>query len=133
MKNISKEHRKAISISMKGNKNYLNNVGSKRSLETKLKMSKAKLGNSNPNWKGGITEKWQIIRNSLEYREWRLKVFIRDKFTCILCGDDRGGNLEADHIKRLSKFPHLAFVISNGRTLCKKCHWPITRNQLKKK
>ena len=46
----------------------------------------------------------------------------RDNFTCVECGDNKGGNLEADHIKPKYLFPELTFVIDNGRTLCVDCH-----------
>lgn len=74
------------------------------------------------NWKGGLTEKNQLIRNSWEAKEWRKAVFERDNYTCVGCGDDTGGNLEADHIKPFSLFPELRWIVDNGRTLCTPCH-----------
>lgn len=73
------------------------------------------------NWRGGKTEANKLIRNSKEYSLWRTAVFERDNFTCIWC-KERGGKLEADHIKPFASFPELRFAIDNGRTLCKKCH-----------
>lgn len=74
------------------------------------------------NWKGGLTEKNTIVRNSAEYSLWREAVFKRDNFTCIWCGDNTGGNLNADHIKPFSDYPELRLAVDNGRTLCEKCH-----------
>lgn len=62
------------------------------------------------------------LRGSRKWRDWRKAIYERDKYTCVLCGDDKGGNLEADHIKPRYLFPELTFDVSNGRTLCKPCH-----------
>ena len=79
------------------------------------------LGERGSNWKGGITPINHRIRNSIEYKLWRETVFKRDNWTCVWCGQ-RGGKLNADHIKSFSLFPELRFAIDNGRTLCKPCH-----------
>ena len=78
-------------------------------------------GTNHHHWKGGITDKNLKIRGSIEYKLWRKAVFERDNWTCIWCGE-RGGILNADHIKPFALFPELRFSIDNGRTLCKKCH-----------
>lgn len=84
--------------------------------------SESKRESLHHHWKGGITEDNLKIRNSHEYRSWRTKVFHRDNFTCQVCGSNKGGTLNADHIKPFCKFPELRFDINNGRTLCEKCH-----------
>ena len=60
-------------------------------------------------------------RKTLEYRLWREAVFARDNFTCIWCFQ-RGGKLQADHIKPFALYPELRFALDNGRTLCEDCH-----------
>lgn len=67
-----------------------------------------------------ITEKAKQIRRSTEYKEWREKVLTRDNNSCVLCGSQE--NIEVDHIKPFALYPSLALEISNGRTLCHKCH-----------
>lgn len=106
--------------------------GKKHSLEARLKISASMKGSNNPKWKGGVTNKNQKMRNSVEYEEWRTAVYKRDKYTCKKCGDDKGGNLEADHIYPLSRYPKLMFKVSNGRTLCKSCHRKRTKIQIKR-
>ncbi len=105
---ISEGHRKIISLTHKG---------TKRSEETKDKMR----GKNNPSWKGGVTPINMKIRNSKEYKIWREAVFERDNYTCRFCGE-RGGKLNADHIKPFAYFPELRLAIDNGRTLCVSCH-----------
>ncbi len=79
-------------------------------------------GSKNWNWKGGKTKTQEYIRFSPEYKAWRKMVFERDNYTCVLCSNGSGGNLEADHIEPQSQYPELRFDINNGRTLCKECH-----------
>lgn len=89
-----------------------------KSESTRSKMSMGQRLSNNNNWRGGISRSKHATK---EYKEWRMKVFERDDFTCLICGQ-RGGKLNADHIKRWSLFPLLRFEVSNGRTLCETCH-----------
>lgn len=76
----------------------------------------------NWNWNGGNRREGRhILMGRVEYKNWRLAVFVRDKFTCQLCGK-HGGNLNADHIKPYALYPELVLDINNGRTLCIECH-----------
>jgi len=72
-------------------------------------------------WRGGITPVNEKIRHSLECRQWREKVFKRDKYICQFCGK-KGGRLNADHIKPFAYYVNLRFDVNNGRTLCEECH-----------
>ncbi len=107
--------------------------------EVREKMRKAKVGYIPWN-KGKVFSPYsdfsQIVRSCDKYAKWRLNIFEMDNFKCIQCGDERGGNLQADHIKPLAhilkvnsiKTIHEAenckdlWDTSNGRTLCKDCH-----------
>jgi len=81
-------------------------------------------GRNNPNWKEDKIESQRniMLRKTVRYKEWRKAVFERDCYTCQECGDKKGGNLEAHHIKSFSKYSRLRFNLSNGLTLCTKCH-----------
>jgi len=85
-----------------------------------------RIGDKNPMWKGGVTPINQKIRNSKEYKLWRLAVFERDNYTCQFCrarnGKGKNVILNADHIKPFADYPELRFAIDNGRTLCIDCH-----------
>ena len=96
-------------------------INYKHSEETKRKIGKANSGSNSNWWKGGITPINLKIRTSAKYNNWRKQVFERDNYTCQICGQ-RGGKLNADHIKPFSLFPELRFELSNGRTLCLGCH-----------
>lgn len=78
-------------------------------------------GRKHPFWKGGVTPLNFNIRHSDKYKEWRRKVFIRDKFTCQKCGH-RFINIIAHHIKYFSEYKELWFELDNGMTLCRGCH-----------
>lgn len=78
-------------------------------------------GEKHPNWRGGITNKNLIIRNSFGYKVWRKSIFERDDYRCYDCGQ-KGGRLNADHIYPFALFPRLRLVLENGRTLCVACH-----------
>lgn len=75
-----------------------------------------------PNYVHGECNDNLLFRASREYKTWRSSVFKRDDFTCVICKDSKGGNLEADHIKDFALYPKLRLDINNGRTLCKSCH-----------
>jgi 5-methylcytosine-specific restriction endonuclease McrA len=88
---------------------------------------RAKLSGANHwNWQGGKTSADRKFRNSLEYRQWRSAVYLRDNYTCTECGARSGKGvavkLNADHIKPFSRYPALRLDVNNGRTLCLDCH-----------
>lgn len=122
-KRSSEETRRKISEGIK--KHY-------ESMEAREKLSKSK----------GL---WEIkrkrhfnsrLRSFYKYREWRKKIFERDKYMCVLCGDNPE-KPEIDHypkpltlilmennietIKEASQCREL-WEMGTGRTLCHACH-----------
>ena len=79
-------------------------ISSANAKEIKAKISKVKTGVriealqgiKHWNWKGGVDKG---IWFTWEYKQWRKSVFKRDNYTCVLCGDKKGSNLEA-HCKQ---------------------------------
>ena len=53
---------------------------------------------------------------------WSKQVMERDNYTCQVCGDNKGGNLNAHHLNAWNAFPEQRFDLDNGVTLCTDCH-----------
>lgn len=111
--------------------------------ETKRKIgrkSRQRIGFKSSRWKGGITSLNRIIRNSVKHADWVKLVFERDNWVCQGCGQ-RGGRLEAHHIKSLSYLIKeyriktrkeamnckKLWEIENGITYCVRCHGIIDK------
>ena len=77
-------------------------------------------GENHWRWKGGISLGGENHRKTEEYLLWRKKIFARDGFKCCVCGSKE--HIQAHHIIAVSADISLIVVLSNGITLCKKCH-----------
>jgi 5-methylcytosine-specific restriction endonuclease McrA len=69
-------------------------------------------------------EAWRSRR---EYKLWRKYILLRDNGVCRMCGSSN--KLVAHHIIEAEFVPDLKFDISNGITLCKKCHIEIHKDK----
>jgi hypothetical protein len=102
------------------------------SAEVREKMSRAKdgmfLGPGNPNWRGGIQSR-DPDRGRYPAKMWVKAVKDRDGRKCVECGSD--DRLHAHHIKQWSDYPELRCDVSNGVTLCQKCHEKVHGRDLK--
>jgi len=99
-------------------------------------LKRAETNKANYEKRGRKQELKKAIRKTGEYTSWRTSVFERDDFTCQECGE-RGGKLNADHIKTFSSLLRKHGVnnikqaricedlwdLANGRTLCEPCHY----------
>ncbi len=104
------------------------------SMECKNKFFK---GKNHPSWNGGLSSKYDRLMQTKNWKKWRIGVFERDNYTCQHCGF-RSGNgehrdLHAHHIKSANKYPKLVFVLTNGITLCNKCHGRVHSINFKNK
>ena len=124
-KPITEETRRRMSTTKSGKNHPMYNK--KHTSQSRKKMSDSKRGEKCYKWKGGITPVMSNIRNSPAYKNWRTAVFKRDDFTCMMCNDNTGGNLQAHHIHpvRDHKNDLSMFDIDNGITLCRGCHKSI--------
>ncbi len=108
---VSQETRIKLSKSLRGNI---------WTIERRLLWSERKKKGGNNNWKGGITKQNRLIRNTWKYRLWSQAIRKRDG-KCLTCGI--GSNLHAHHIERFILNKEKQFDLSNGITLCVRCHY----------
>ena len=115
--------------------------GKQHSLSTKKILSEKNSGKNSSRWKPPEERKATLhgqIRATNQMKNWRLNIFKRDNFTCVLCSMRRSTDVQinADHIVPLAlilKTNNIQTVEqavactdlwqhSNGRTLCVPCH-----------
>lgn len=84
---------------------------------------KLKTGENHPRYNPDLTgEEREKGRNIEGLAEWRTEVYERDNYTCQVCGDNKGGNLNAHHLNGYNWDKERRTDINNGITLCDKCH-----------
>ena len=133
---VPQKTRDAVALRQKGN---INHLGMLHTPETRLKISEALKGKTraekNGMWKGGVSKIDKLCRCMPEYKQWRSDVFQRDAWACRTC-HETDCYVTAHHIKGLSVLIRKNNVkttedarhcgelwdISNGVTLCEKCH-----------
>lgn len=125
-KRLTEEHKANISQSRRGQE--LSQKARKKIGKTIKKLYRCGIlkihplyGRANPSWKGGVTVRNILARNSAKYDRWKLAVFEKDNWTCQKTGA-RGGDLAAHHIESFSEYPNLRFETGNGITLSLKEH-----------
>lgn len=120
-KKLTIEHKNNISESCKGK--IVSDATKQKMATNRLgKPNLAVIGEKNPNWKGGITDEYLKLRTDIRHKIWRRIVFEADNYTCQECGDNKGGNLNAHHIKPFKTHINDRYNPTNGVTLCTPCH-----------
>ncbi|HEX8453824.1 MAG TPA: FAD-dependent thymidylate synthase [Longimicrobium sp.] len=95
--------------------------------ETKRMLAEMKLGEANPQWKGGITPDGVRLRKPLE--ALRAEIYARDAHTCRVCAE-KGGRLTLHHVLPIWARPDLADDVSNVVTVCRDCHLSLNGREL---
>jgi len=93
-----------------------------KSEETIEKIRKAKTGENNSNWKGGVSRSSLNGYYGPRWKERREEVLQRDNYKCQSCGSK--SNLHVHHIIPFYKFDDYeeANTLPNLITLCNSCH-----------
>ena len=106
---------------------------SEKQREAARKIGFKNKGENNGQWKGGHIPERKKVEHTLAHKKFRIAIFKRDNYTCQMCGAKRKKGdriiLNAHHIRPFSLFPELRHEISNGLTLCSKCHYKIHRGK----
>lgn len=105
-------HNQTITLS-----NFLRGVGCKQCV---IENSR---GENHYNWNPNKSKEDRISdRKYNEYLNWRKSAFKRDNYTCQICGDSKGGNLNAHHKDSYNWCKKRRLDITNAVTLCEKHH-----------
>jgi len=130
----TKERCKNISISKKGTI-----ISEEHKEKIRQRFIGLRVGDNHPMWKGGLSILRNRLRQTYEYKNWRSRVYERDKFTCQMCMCV-GDKLNCHHIEMFSNIVKkynlkiyedyinciYLWDIKNGITLCKNCHVGIS-------
>lgn len=73
-----------------------------------------------------LSSNYILARTKFTKLKLSRKVFIRDKFKCVLCG--KNSKLNAHHILSFSEHEEKRFTMDNLVTLCKDCHFVKVHN-----
>ena len=71
--------------------------------------------------------------DDVAYSEFRKAVRKRDGHKCMYPGCDSTKSLHVHHIRKWASYPSLRYDVTNGITLCKKCHREKTTSEVKLK
>lgn len=80
-------------------------------------------GENNPNWNPTLTNADREKGRKIDgYNNWGYSVFERDDYTCQCCGKKSDSDITAHHMDGYNWCKDRRVGVSNGITLCEKCH-----------
>lgn len=94
-------------------------LGTHRSEETKLKISKGMMGK---NWKPEMFHAKKNERNDPAYQFWVREIKKRDQNTCVFKNEECEGYNIVHHILPWKDYPNERYNMKNGITLCQYHH-----------
>lgn len=76
-----------------------------------------------PSWNPNLTDEDRELGRFVDgYREWCLDIKKKFNFTCVVCKDNKGGNLVSHHLESYHANKELRMNLDNGVCLCEDCH-----------
>ena len=86
-------------------------------------MSEILSGENHYNYNPDISDEDRVRRRIDDtYREWRSKVYTRDRYTCVCCGESKSNEMVAHHKDSWNSNVERRYDVDNGVTLCDDCH-----------
>lgn len=89
--------------------------------ENMSEVGKKSAGVGHWNWQGGKAKEKKKRSADAQHREWSTQVLQRDNYVCNTCGK-RDGTKYAHHLENYKDNPDKRYALSNGVTLCDRCH-----------
>ena len=81
-------------------------------------------GENHPLYKPELTQEYrEDVRSYTEYVDFIKKVLARDNYICQCCGCTNKSSLQVHHLDGYNWCEEKRTLVSNGITLCKKCHY----------
>jgi len=133
-KKYSKKEKEKMSEILKGRMpwNHRRRLSKVHKENIRIAMLKhAARGESHYRWNLDREAVRRDLRNDPEYKQWRYRVFKRDRHVCRMNNQDCFGKVQAHHILPWKGYPKERYNINNGITLCQ-AHHPTTRAEEKR-
>ena len=78
-------------------------------------------GENHFNYNSNLSDEDRLLnRDYSEYHKWRLDVYKKDNYKCVICGSNK--SINAHHLYNYADYPELRTDVLNGAVLCHLCH-----------